>query len=765
MALTLKMLSMAAVAALVLTVVLATSGVAGANDKPDPPTNLALTNEVGGLKLTWTAPSDTAGIRGYRVLRRSYADGETKVTRYVGNTGSTATVYLDTDVTEGNKYRYRVRTLTDKTSAKSRQATITYQKPISVPQAPTGLTATADDDGIDLSWTAPASGDAPTGYRIMRKDGDGSWAQQVADTETTDTEWSDSGLTDGTTYTYKVMGLNSAGEGAESGTASAIYDIVSVPQAPTGLTATADDDGIDLSWTAPASGDAPTGYRIMRHEGDGSWAQQVADTGTTATEWSDSGLTDGTTYTYKVMGLNSAGQGAESGTASAIYDIVSVPQAPTGLTVEQVDYEMELSWTAPASGDAPTGYRIMRRTGTDGSWDEQKDDTGTTDTEWSDSGLTDGTTYTYKVMGLNSAGEGAESGTASAIYDIVSVPQAPTGLTATADDDGIDLSWTAPASGDAPTGYRIMRHEGDGSWAQQVADTGTTATEWSDSGLTDGTTYTYKVMGLNSAGQGAESGTASAIYDIVSVPQAPTGLTVEQVDYEMELSWTAPASGDAPTGYRIMRKVNCNGYWGEMEVDTGKTATEWSDSSLTNGITYYYKVKGVNSAGGGAESNTAGATYSTSSDGGEAADDCGSEFDQVLETGDYVQPLNESSPLDHPFIWPIGTNDSSGVGADPDNVRWSVTIGPLHVDSDTETKDYIFNFIMVDEEGARLTDCEGEGLGISVHLFNVLKSAGGDTGYFNHFFSITNCSGVDKKFRMEVMDGAGHFIARKHPFD
>ena len=88
------------------------------------------------------------------------------------------------------------------------------------PGAPTGLTATASGGTqIDLAWTAPADngGDAITGYQIEYSDDAGtSWSVLVADTQSTDTMYSDTTLSGGETRHYRVSAINSIGTGAAS---------------------------------------------------------------------------------------------------------------------------------------------------------------------------------------------------------------------------------------------------------------------------------------------------------------------------------------------------------------------------------------------------------------------------------------------------------------------------------------------------------------------------------------------------------------------
>ena len=100
---------------------------------------------------------------------------------------------------------------------------VTGDEAATVPDAPTGLTATTvSSSAIDLSWTAPVDdgGASITGYKIEQKIGAGGWATLVADTGTTDVTYNDTGLTASTLYTYRVSAINSVGTGVASGEAS-----------------------------------------------------------------------------------------------------------------------------------------------------------------------------------------------------------------------------------------------------------------------------------------------------------------------------------------------------------------------------------------------------------------------------------------------------------------------------------------------------------------------------------------------------------------
>ncbi|WP_052339923.1 cellulase family glycosylhydrolase [Gorillibacterium massiliense] len=180
----------------------------------------------------------------------------------------------------------------------------------------------------------------------------------------------------------------------------------------------------------------------------------------------------------------------------------TVPSIPTGLTAAAGNAQVALSWT---SSSGATSYNVKRATVSGGPYTTVA--TGVTATSYTNTGLTNGTAYYYAVSAVNSAGESANSAQASATPTSgVTVPAAPTGLTATAGNAQVALSWTASAGA---TSYNVKRATTSGGTYTTVA-TGLTATSYSDTGLTNGTTYYYAVSAANSAGESTNSTQVSA---------------------------------------------------------------------------------------------------------------------------------------------------------------------------------------------------------------------------------------------------------------
>jgi Glycoside hydrolase family 44/Fibronectin type III domain len=178
--------------------------------------------------------------------------------------------------------------------------------PPSIPATPTGLTATAGNAQVSLSWMASSGA---TSYHVKRATVTGGpYTTITSPTTASDT---DSGLTNGTTYFYVVSALNSAGESGNSIEVSAT-PVLPVPATPTGLTATAGNTQISLSWTASSGA---TSYHVKRATVTGGPYTTVASPTTTSD--TDTGLTNGTAYFYVVSAVNSAGQSANSSQVSA----------------------------------------------------------------------------------------------------------------------------------------------------------------------------------------------------------------------------------------------------------------------------------------------------------------------------------------------------------------------------------------------------------------------------------------------------------------
>jgi len=180
-------------------------------EAPSVPTNLIATAASSSqINLTWTASTDNVGVTGYKV----YRDG------VLVNGNVTGTTYQDTGLSPSTTYSYTVSAFDgmNNTSAQSASSSATTQSPpppdTTPPSAPTNLTAgTVTTTQVPLSWAAstdPAPGSV-AGYHVFRCQGAGCTTfSQVTGSLVAATNYTDTGLSAGTTYRYKVVAVDSA---------------------------------------------------------------------------------------------------------------------------------------------------------------------------------------------------------------------------------------------------------------------------------------------------------------------------------------------------------------------------------------------------------------------------------------------------------------------------------------------------------------------------------------------------------------------------
>ena len=478
----------------------------------------------------------------------------------------------------------------------------------SAPGAPTSLGGTAGDQQVELSWTAPTGngGVSLTGYRVESSTNSGSsWSTVVADTGSTSTSYTATSLTNGTEYLFRVSAINAVGTGTASGTTSS--KPMTTPGVPTSLGGTAGDTQVGLSWTAPTSdgGSALTGYRVESSTNSGSsWSTVVADTGSTSTSYTATSLANGTEYLFRVSAINVVGAGSASSSATATPR--TTPGQPGSLSATEGTAQVDLSWSDPSSdgGSAVTGYKVEQSTDSGLTWATVVADTGSTSTSHTVTSLVNGTSYSFRVAAVNAAGTGATSSTVTATPR--STSDAPTGLSGTPGDQQVALAWSAPSDsgGSAVTGYRVEQSADGGSdWSTVVADTGSTSTNYTVTGLANGSMYAFRVAAVNVAGTGGTSSTASETPR--TTPGRPIGVVPEDGDAQSALTWTAPTSagGAAVTGYLVEQSSDGGTTWSTVVADTGSTSTAYTVTSLANGTGYLFRVSAVNAAGTGSASS------------------------------------------------------------------------------------------------------------------------------------------------------------------
>jgi len=179
------------------------------------------------------------------------------------------------------------------------------------PNAVTSLAATAVNGGasgsgsVNLTWSLPAASPPATLYTITS-------TPTTTTQSTVNTSFTFPGLAGGTSYTFRVVASNAAGNSLPTTSSAATpTTLPNAPSAPTAASPNANQDVV--SWSAPSDtgGTAITGYTLKSSDGP-TYDYDGSTTSATISE------TAGTAQTYQVLAKNANGNGPYSVSGNSI---------------------------------------------------------------------------------------------------------------------------------------------------------------------------------------------------------------------------------------------------------------------------------------------------------------------------------------------------------------------------------------------------------------------------------------------------------------
>jgi hypothetical protein len=532
---------------------------------PDAPTISSADAGNESATISWITPVSNGGsaISGYYVSYTSPGTSAATVsplltvgsTNILGTNGAVSSTTIS-DLNNGTLYTF---TVVAKNSANfvSLSSSPTSVTPVAPPNAPVIQPAVPGNESATISWTAPTNtgGAAITGYTINSYLGisdivNSSQTFTLSQISTTNGVISATfpSLTNGTSYTFKVLAQNQQGDSLLSVRSAAVIPVIPVgpPDAPTISLIAVGDRSATISWAAPTNtgGAAITKYCVTSNPG-GFVVDNLSGSTLTATI---SGLTKATTYTFTVEATNSATFSSSVTSGSVI--AVGPPDAPTGVIATAISGSATVNWEAPTNtgGAALTGYTIELYKGTEIVYSYDFLLTVSSELTYTLSSLTNGTSYTFKVIAKNSSNLESLPVESTPVTP-ATVPGKPTGVNGISRNGIVDVSWTAPNNGGAPiTKYRVTSNPGSFT-ADVSGDTTTVAA----TNLTNGQAYTFTVVATNIKGDSDPSdqktyitpvGASSSVQNIRGVPN----------DSSARITWDKPLSngGSDITGYKVI---------------------------------------------------------------------------------------------------------------------------------------------------------------------------------------------------------------------
>ena len=410
----------------------------------------------------------------------------------------------------------------------------------------------------------------------------------------------DEEVQEGRTYFYRYRVLTK--KGFMSPSSKAVEARLGLaPAAPAGLSAMGGKiREISLTWQKSTDREV-AGYKIYRSQRpDGDYRLVASVKNRNKTRYVDTGssenpLDDAIQYFYRITAYYPSGNESEkSGAASATTK--GKPSIPRGtMAKSDVIREIPLSWIANP-GPEVKGYRIYRSPSKDGPYRligkvDKRDKTSFVDSE----GLQDKTEYYYRITAINVAGVESDPTTPFSAMTR-GIPLPPEGLSAKGGMvKSMLIEWTPPTDPEV-RGYVIYRSpspEGPFVEIQKIKGKKNSFLDGRPlkKRLADGTLYYYKMRSYNKVDVlSEESEVVSA--RTKKVPRAPTGIkAVQGQPRRIALSWNLNPEKDIKN-YLIYRSKGKGKRYRKVASKPGDK-TDFTDTKLPDGTTYYYRVKAV----------------------------------------------------------------------------------------------------------------------------------------------------------------------------
>ncbi|MES2657943.1 MAG: rhamnogalacturonan lyase B N-terminal domain-containing protein [Verrucomicrobiota bacterium] len=435
---------------------------------------------------------------------------------------------------------------------------------------------------------------------------------------------------------------------------------LSLPAAPANPVATGTNGQIHVSWNAVGSA---TGYILQRAPVSGGPYVTVASG--IATSYTDTAVTNGTTYYYTVRGSNSSGTGdssaethATAGGLVAWYKLEGNSQDASGNdnhgTANFVTYPIDGAGAQTGLFNGSTSHIVIPRSIQDdftvALWMKATGTGGAGTQWWSGDGMVDGeVSGSAADWGLSLLNGKVAFGIGTTDTTFASTSNVNNGqwhhIAATRKSTGgaiqIFVNGILQTTGTGPAGPRTAPP------SLRIGSLQTGAAAGFFNGGIDGVRLYNKVL------------TAAEIAVISSAglqaPAAPDGLTATAASgSQIDLAWNASPTA---VSYTVKRSTASGGPY--AEIASGLTSINFSNTSLTTGLPYYYVVSATSANGEGADSAQASATPLApppvvhlrfdESNGTVATDSSGNGWNGTLANGPLWSPngkINNAAALD-----------------------------------------------------------------------------------------------------------------------
>ena len=502
------------------------------------------------MRVYW---DEIAGATKYQVQYKKASAAD-----YITATSSCkALEYEIKNLDVGVKYDFRVRTYA---AGKWQDWSNVIEKK-TLPPTMVNITFSLKSNGLSMKWGKRSDITGVRIYKSTKPDGDFTQIKDITNLNTN--TYLDKDIEYDTTYYYRFeryLNLNGNTYATKTDPKSAAYVLAQ----PTLTSECLNTTTVQMTLTANGTSDS---FVYYLEDSKGKTVVKESTTANTAVTLKN--LTPCTYYYFYAAQKTAIGRGEFEK-----FGFRAVPGKVENLKTARHTKGVQLSFTTQSDAN---GYTVYRSTAQNGAYNEIK----TLDADegaYLDTDVKYNTVYYYKVRAFASNGSKSYSGVYSDIASGKNTTGKVTGLKIVGrTPTSFTLKWTKPDNAES---YTVQMKPDGGSWKTVGNATGASKVV---SGLKLGKVYYFRVKANNSIGSCAYCAAVSR-KTFVPKPKAPTSKVVSK---GLRVYWQPESYA---TGYKIYRATSKNGSYKLVKTVTDHTTAKWTDTSVSFGKGYYYKI-------------------------------------------------------------------------------------------------------------------------------------------------------------------------------
>lgn len=521
------------------------------------------------LKISWKKVS---GAKGYIISRSTKKDSGYKEIDTV--TGKTS--YSDDTVKAGKTYYYKVEAYNVNSGTKGYGGASDAVAGKTAKRTKITSIVSTNEKTLTIKWNKISGA---YGYRIKRStEEDGTYKVIKTIKSGNTTSYKDTSVKAGKTYYYTVETMVKTGDNICYSGDCASVEGRTAKKAKIKYAVSNGSEQIEVKWGAVSGA---YGYRIKRSTSKNGTYKVIATLkGKNNTTYQDKNLKTAKTYYYKVETINKVnGKKGYSGDSAAVS---AKTLKTTSITAVKAtgSTSVKLEWKAV---DGASGYQVYRSASKDSGYKKVGQVKGKNTKTYEDKTLEAGKTYYYQVRAYKS--NSAKNGVASfsKAQKAWTIKQVVLSQITSDSKNQVTLGWKKISKAE---GYVIYRSSKSNSGFEKIAAISSGATlTYTDKDVTSGNTYYYKIAATYKIKGSAGRGSYSNVAQVPVLKQGGISSITLGDNNVLNISWN---SVDNASGYELAGAISEKGSYTTLQTSG---ATSFTHSNLTQGTTYYYKVR------------------------------------------------------------------------------------------------------------------------------------------------------------------------------